>query len=103
MVKDYERLTTLYRDLVAKRKIIILAHLRSTGAEGPLPNLAPRSAAEPSSIQRTLDSAAGAVKQDWLGSGVEVTLNNKISTSGDRMLPWPAGHLQGEGREGAPL
>ena len=54
----------------------------------------PRSAAEPASIQRTLDPAAGSVKPEWLDRNTELTLNSKISTSGDRMLPWPAGHFR---------
>ena len=36
----------------------------------------PRNAAEPTSIQRTLDPAAGSVKQEWLDKDTELTLNH---------------------------
>eukprot|EP00913_Durusdinium_trenchii_P006898 g6489.t1 len=94
VVNVNEYLTTHFGDPVAKRKFVLVAHRGSLANDATFPDEAPRSAAEPASIKRALDSAAGAVRQEWLASDVEVTLNNKISTSGDRMLPWPAGHYK---------
>ena len=94
VVNVNEYLTTHFGDPVAKRKFVLVAHRGSLANDATFPDEAPRSAAEPASIKRALDSAAGAVRQEWLASDVEVTLNNKISTSGDRTLPWPAGHYK---------
>ena len=89
--KTYDCLTTHYGDPVAKR---VLGFIKVGTSEEPDPGLAPRCAAEPCSIQRTLDPAATAVKRSWLDCNIELIVNNKISTSGDRMLPWPAGHYK---------
>ena len=93
-VRDYDCLTTHYGDPVAKRKVILVARLEIDGMPTHDPGPAPRSAAEPASVQRALDPVSGAVKPEWLRDDVELILNSKISTSGDRMLPWPAGHYK---------
>eukprot|EP00913_Durusdinium_trenchii_P011460 g10760.t2 len=92
-----ECLTTYYGDPVAKRKTILLASLQLRGGKCAGPGLAPRSASEPTSIQRTLDHAANVARPEWFGGKAELTLNTKISTTGDRMLPWPAGHCMSIG------
>ncbi|CAK9010326.1 unnamed protein product [Durusdinium trenchii] len=62
----FDCLTTHYGDPVAKRKVIVLGALHD----------------------------GRSVKPEWLDRNTELTLNSKISTSGDRMLPWPAGHFR---------
>ena len=103
IVHTFDCLTTHYGDPVAKRKVIVLGSRVRKGETIQGASMPPRSAAEPASIQRTLDPAACSVKPQWLDPGTVVNVNHKISTSGDRMLPWPAGHFassqDGEAKE----
>ena len=82
--------TTDYGDPVAKRKEILIAW--DAGMEREPPLEVPRSAGEACSIYKTLEATGEVAPPRWLDESVEIRLNAKISTTGDRMLPWPAGH-----------
>eukprot|EP00913_Durusdinium_trenchii_P026135 g24517.t1 len=93
IVHTFDCLTTHYGDPAAKRKVIILGSRVRKGETIQEASMPPRRAAEPTSIQRTLDPAVGSVRPQWLDPDTVASVNHKISTSGDRALPWPAGHF----------
>lgn len=86
---------TDFGDAVAKVKWIVVG-LRGWSQppmrEGPRPT-----AVEVNGIDKVAcRGPEGAVRRRFEG---EIALSNRISTSGDRMLPWPAGHAKGIGGE----
>ena len=95
-VATLECRTSDFGDGVAKLKVIIVG---SRGRKASLCSMPPARAIEPNGICRCLKEAGNRIAPDWVGEGCQIELNAKISTSGDRMLPWPAGHLYIEGEK----
>ena len=95
-VATLECRTSDFGDGVAKLKVIIVG---SRGRKASLWSMPPARAIEPNGICRCLKEAGNRISPDWVGEGCQIELNAKISTSGDRMLPWPAGHLYTEGEK----
>ena len=89
-VKRLECRTTDYGDGVAKLKVILVGSRVKDTSSWTLP---PPRAIEPNGISYWLREASSRVPVEWIDSNYQVQLNAKISTSGDRMLPWPAGHI----------
>ena len=84
---------TDYGDAVAKVKWIIVGLVGRPGLhEWRLPAA---TATEPNGVDRIVKSCMS--KGVWLGDEWEVCLSRRISTSGEKMLPWPAGHVWPKG------
>lgn len=93
--------TTNFGDSVAKVKNIIYA---VRGAEDRLCWPMPRATCvAPNGIDKVLQKKGCAKAQGWVKEDAEVRLSRRISTSGDRMLPWPAGHVKVTEKEGKQL
>ena len=93
--------TTDFGDSVAKVKVVVYA---VQGAEDRLSWPAPRvTCVAPNGIDKVLQRKGCAKAQGWVKEDAEVRLSRRISTSGDRMLPWPAGHVKVSEREGKQL
>lgn len=90
-VKAYRVRCTDFGDAVAKVKWLVVGlQARTVGGEAPRPT-----AVEVNGIDRVVHRGnAGSTGRPFEG---EVILSSRISTSGDRMLPWPAGHAKGAG------
>ena len=92
---------TDFGDAVAKVKVIVYA-VRGAGERISWP--APRvTCMAPNGIDKVLQRRGCTKAQGWVEDTVEVMLSRRISTSGDRMLPWPAGHVRINGNEGKQL
>lgn len=80
---------TDFGDSVAKVKVVVYA-VRGAGErlEWPKPRA---TCVAPNGIDKVLQRRGCASTQGWVKEGTEV---RRISTSGDRMLPWPAGHVK---------
>lgn len=86
---------TDYGDTVAKVKGIVVG-LQDRGDVGDwMPPTV--SAADPNGINKVVGSCTH--KGAWLGDDWEVCLSRRISTSGEKMLPWPAGHCWPKGNK----
>ena len=80
---------TDYGDAVAKVKwIIVGVHGRPDVCGWKPPAV---TAADPNGIDKVVRSCAH--KGAWLDDEWEACLSRRISTSGEKMLPWPAGHF----------
>ena len=92
---------TDFGDSVAKVKVIIYA---VRGAEDRLCWPAPRATCvAPNGIDKVLQKKGCTKAQGWVKEDAEVRLSRRISTSGDRMLPCPAGHVKVTEKEGKQL
>jgi len=90
-VKAYRVRCTDFGDAVAKVKWLVVGlQARTVGGEAPHPT-----AVEVNGIDKVVHRGnASSTGRPFEG---EVILSSRISTSGDRMLPWPAGHAKGAG------
>ena len=93
--------TTDFGDAVAKVKIVVHA---VRGAEDRIQWPVPKATCvAPNGIDKVLQKKGCMKAQGWVAEDAEVRLSRRISTSGDRMLPWPAGHVRTSEREGKQL
>ena len=84
---------TDYGDTVAKVKWIVVGMLgRGDASSWHAPAA---TATDPNGIDKRVRSCTR--KGVWLDDGWEVCLSRRISTSGEKMLPWPAGHCWPDG------
>ena len=87
---------TDYGDTVAKVKWIVVGMLgRGDAISWHAPAV---TATDPNGIDKRVRSCTH--KGAWLDDAWEVCLSKRISTSGEKMLPWPAGHCWPGGDRG---
>ena len=86
---------TDYGDGVAKVKWVIVG-VRNAGEVSGW-QLPAATATEPNGVAKLVKS--GHKTGEWLDDGWDVCLSRRISTSGERMLPWPAGHAWPRGEK----